>query len=249
MPPLSDPLSEIMSAGQAYADYTEDFGLYSGEVPATVSRLVLALDDGETVTVPTVTPASDMASAPERYVAFALPSGLGIKIVTVYTDLGAELGYSIPFNAVGFPIIESWYTLAHPPMTSASGSGTTSGSLDGTAWSFTAWAGQFGDCDAFTMLPTYSGTAGCTKQLVPPIRSVDFPVLQLGPHREVIVYAAVDGTVGEVDLTLSDGTTVTPKLLNIGPIAYYVGVYPPGTKITEITTYDTDGYVLAQAHA
>ncbi|WP_034268684.1 hypothetical protein [Actinospica robiniae] len=253
-PALSDPLSEITGYEQPYGNYTESFGFYSGEVPATVNRLVLALEDGETVTVPTVISASDTTSAPQRFVAFVFPLGVGIDTIKVYTDSGTELGYSIPFNGNGLPSIGMWYPQGRQPTSSALGSGTTHGSLDGTAWSFSAWYGPFGECYAFTMLPNYSGGHVCyDTQSIPSAQTVALPTLTQsgGPNTDVIVEAPLNPAVKKVVLTLADGTTVTSELLNVGPIVYYVDVFPPGTEITKITkirTYDAAGDLLASAH-
>lgn len=246
-PSLSDPLAQIVSVEQDFGNTAKKFGFYAGEVPRSVSWLVLDLDDGETVTVPAES-SLVTATTTEYYVAFVMPSDLGIDKITLYSGTGVELGYSIPFNDSGFPIIASWYAPGQEPTTSAYGNGSTSGSVDGTAWRFSGWTGQFGVCYSFTMLPAYAGTVSCRGQFVPPLQSVAFPAQLAGPGGEVIVYGPVNQSVNKVDLTLSDGRTVEPDLLDLGALTYYVAAYPPGTEITEVATYDAFGDVLARAH-
>lgn len=247
-PPLSDPLSKIMSVEQDFGNPDNTFAFYMARVPKTVDRLILALDDGETVTVPAVVPSVPTTSNPALYVAFVLPKGLGIREVTVYPDSGAALGESIPFNGSGFPVIVSWYPRGHNPPGTAAGSGSATGSFDGSAWQFSAWAGPFGICETFAMLPDYPGGANCIKMVVPSVQSVDYQSMQVSPGGALVAYSPVNEAVNKVVLTFSDGATVTPKLLVIGAIKYYIGVYPPGTEVTRITDYDAQGHVLAQSH-
>jgi hypothetical protein len=250
-PALSDPLSDIMSVTQFFGNPDNKFAFYAGRVPGAVDHLVLALGDGETATVPAVVPSFPTTSNPALYVAFVLPAGLAVKTITVYGSSGAELGYSIPFNDNGFPVILSWYTPGQkPPPASDSGSGMTSGSLDGTAWEFSAWNGGFGACASFSMPRGRStGTFCFATQSAPSARSVFTPTQEPGPGGDVLVYGSLNPAVKKVVLTLSDGAKVTPKLLDIGVIAYYADAFPPGTKLTEITTYDARGALLAQAYA
>jgi hypothetical protein len=237
--PTANPLDLVMSGGETpYGSYDEGLSFSWGYVPSEVDRIVIAYSDGEIDTVPA------MASPVDRFVAFAVPQGLGIDRITVYADSGAELGYSIPFNDNGYPLIASWYTPNQQPMM-ATGERTISGTLAGSAWKLKLWAGPFGICSSLTMLPVYTGDSACAPPTVPALDSVGPIANSAGRGSGLVVFAPVNPDVAKVVAVKVGGGSVTMPLVHVSGIGYYADVFPTGVTLSSITTYDASGHVLA----
>jgi hypothetical protein len=240
-PTLANPLSEIAGSGETpYGNYPEGLYFYTAPVPRQVNRLVIAFTDGESATIPAVPAPVD------RFVAFLVPQGLGMSRITVYLDSGAELGYSIPFNGNGYPLINSWYTPNQQP-TIATGEQTMGGTSDGTAWKIRVWAGPFGICSSLTMPPVYTGDSACAPPAVPAPGSIGPIASTEGGTSGLVVYAPVNPDVAKVVAVLHGGGSVTMPLAHVGGIGYYADVFPVGVTLSSIIAYDTAGHVLATA--
>jgi hypothetical protein len=120
-----------LTAGNAQVQY--------GAVLADVTYVAVRLDNG------TVLMLHPVAVYGVRAVAFAIPGGAGIVDATAYSRHG-EIAAAIPFNAPnGVAAFGVWLKPGQHGLTPASGR-IGSGTVNGSAWSVTAYLGPWGIC-------------------------------------------------------------------------------------------------------
>jgi hypothetical protein len=133
----------LPSAGQyaAFDGASDNAGHYAyvGPVAQAVRYLTVSLSNGQTLTL------YPRAWAGHRYVAMVLPQRLEVGRAVAYGAHG-ELGYSIPFNDVGFATFQTWL----PPGRRGLAATDTDVGAGGTGrghWLVQAFAGPWGLCE------------------------------------------------------------------------------------------------------
>jgi hypothetical protein len=193
-----------------------------GVVQPNVDHVVIALSDDASLTL------RPYRLAGKRWVAFAVPTTLTIASATAYSER-SELGYSIPYG-------QSFLTWLRPGerglprATYVIGSGVA----NGAAWSVTLNVGPWGYCFSF-------GT--CTP---PPDRASTIGAYggsESGGAWTIVEVAQppVAYAVG----TLSDGSTVRARAVDVGGFRLWAWVVPKGLRLRRVVLYSASGHQVA----
>lgn len=236
-PKASAPLQDLVGeSGSVDGPSGESVYFTYGSVPSDVASLVVDFADGESDVVPAVTVGA------HRYVAFAGTTNVPVVRLIAYNDVGAELGYSIPFNNATLPIIESWYQPGEIPSLEQA-SATISGTLGTVHWSLRLDVGPFGDCATNSIPPLITGVIDCSAPAIP--STGDLGVVASGAGNPLVVAGALNPAVVRVVAVLADGTSVQLPLRHLDGTAFSGYVFPAGTQLRSLTSYDSAGKVLA----
>ena len=206
---------------------------YAGEVAANVSYVTVTFTNGTVLTLQPVTVYGN------RYVAFATPAN-AVARVTAYSALG-EIATSVAFAPTGQGIFMSnaWLRPGQrglPLVTGTIGSGT----IDGKAWSATAYQGPWGICvglgnEVGTCAPvTAPVPLGCFYCGVTGKRS--------GPP-SVAVWAVPPSTT-HVVVKEHDKKAFQVRPVTIGVQKFVTFLVPAGLWEPTVTAYDKTGHVI-----
>lgn len=236
-PTASAPLQDLDGeSGSVVGPSGESVYFTYGTVPSDVASIVVDFADGESDIVPAI------AVGAHRYVAFAGTADVPLLRLTAYNDVGAQLGYSIPFNNKTLPIIESWYQPSETASLKQS-STTISGELGTVRWALKFDVGPFGDCETDTVPPLITGTTGCTPPVIPSTDSLATILSATGSP--LAVAGALNPAVARVVAVLADGRSVQLPLRHLDGMVFSGYVFPAGTQLRSLTSYDDTGKVLA----
>ena len=193
-----------------------------GVVQPNVARVVIALSDDATLTL------RPYRLGGERWVAFAVPTSLTIASATAYSDR-SELGYAIPYG-------ESFLTWLRPGerglprATYVIGSGVA----NGIAWSVTLYVGPWGYCYSF-------GTCSSGPDLTDAI-GIDSGDYSAG---EVAIVESARPPVAYVVGTMSDGSTLSARAVDVGGLRFWAWVFPKRSQLRRVVLYSASGRQLA----
>jgi hypothetical protein len=204
---------------------------YAGAVAANVSYVTIALTSG---TVLTLHPVKAYGS---RYVAFAAPPE-AVTQVTAYSRQG-EIASAIAFTGAGQDIFfdGAWVRPGQrglPRATALLGSGT----IDGTAWSATAYQGPWGICtvgsgEIIACEPTPRGMG-----------TMVYGMRQPGGPPALAIWT-VPSSTARVVVTVQGEKAFQVRPVTIGMQKFVVFV-ADGTSLSEpsVTAYDSSGHVV-----
>jgi hypothetical protein len=224
--PLQDPVAvreTTVGNGLVYED---------GYVRADVGRVVIALDDGTKLTL------HPYPVYGQRWVAFAVPSGLPIASATAYSAAGSELAYSIPLGDQ----FEAWLRPGqHGPgrVTYA----IASGKVNGVAWSDVVYVGPWGYCSVL-QVPGTSGTSCLPPQSRLVTGNNSFSGLSL-IQGGAIIEGTASPTVAYVVGTLSDGSTTRARAVDVGGPKFWDWSVPAGKRVRRVVFYSAAGHPVA----
>lgn len=235
-PTASAPLRDLDGeSGSVVGPSGESVYFTYGSVPSDIASLVVDFADGESDVVPAVTVGA------HRYVVFAGTANVPLLRLTAYNDVGAQLGYSIPFNNKALPIIESWYQPGEIPSLKQSTT-TISGNAGSVHWELKLDVGPFGVCETYTVPPLITGTTGCTPPVIPSTDSLSPGTASGTP---MVIAGELNPAVARVVAVLADGTSVQLPLRHLDGMVFSGYVFPVGTQLRSLTSYDGAGKVLA----
>ncbi|HEV2374459.1 MAG TPA: hypothetical protein VGS19_20145 [Streptosporangiaceae bacterium] len=187
-----DPATVILTMGQVSV----------GSVRGDVAYLHLLLTNGRTLTVH---PVPVFGGRYARYFAFAVPTSAAVTKVVAYSSDQHELGYAIPFTALGSVETVRWLHRGEtvPPRATYR---IGSGAVAGQGWAVDAYVGPWGVCLG---LPR-SGGGGCYPSLshwlgkTRPVKQA-FSAAALG--NSVVTALVVAGDVDHVVVQQPNGHT------------------------------------------
>ena len=209
-----------------------------GAVPADVTYIAVRLGNGAVLTL------HPAAVYGVRAVAFAVPVGAGIVDATAYSRHG-EIAAATPFNAPsGVAAFGVWLTPGQHGLTRASGR-IGSGTVNGHAWSVTAYLGPWGIC---YQVPA----TGLTWAYCMPTTALD---RNSGPLNSGTLSMTGDGlavaaghaptSAAWVIVNQSDGTTTKVWPVTVGGQKLFVFQLRAGPDPLSWTAYDNSGHVVA----
>jgi hypothetical protein len=224
-------LSEGIQGPVLLSQFATDNGVVYeyGYVRPDVGRVVIALADG---TILTLHPRPLYGG---RWVAFAVPSGLPIATATAYSPGGSELEYAVPLG----DDFENWLR----PGQQGPGRATyviASGRMSGTAWSDVVHVGPWGYCSVVGQSST--GGTSC----LPPRRGLitgNSYLFAVGGTNGWIVEGEASPSVGYVVGTLSDGTTVRARAVDVGGPRLWA--WAVGQRLRRVVFYTDSGRQVA----
>ena len=213
-----------LSGGQAQSQF--------GAVRADVSYVTVRLGNGIVLTLHPVKVYG--ASA----VAFAAPVGAEITEVTAYSRHG-EIATAFPFNYPGGTAsFGTWLTPGQHGLSRASGV-IASGTVDGRAWTATAYLGPWGICIEGGIPGTMAGACVATRSTLGTnmmIQSGGTPGVAGG-----VASASVTLVVAH----LSGGPSIQARLVAVGPQKFFAFSVPDHKYVVRWTAYDGVGNVVA----
>jgi hypothetical protein len=194
-PSRSDPVS-FTGNSDGFTD------VQFGPVSAAVRYVTVRLSDGAALTLH---PVSVYGT---RFVGYAVPRGVQVSSITAYSAR-RELASTIPFNAPDATLNTGvWLRPGETGMDRAThliGSGT----VDGHAWSSTAYVGPWGEC-----LVT-RGNGGATRVCDPVSSPQGTTVLGSASGPFVVVYGTAAADVRHVIITLASGQTLRVQAVQV----------------------------------
>ncbi|HEY8043587.1 MAG TPA: hypothetical protein VIF35_04940 [Streptosporangiaceae bacterium] len=214
----ADPVSfSGNSAGPTAVEY--------GPVSAAVRYVTVRLADG---TVLTLRPVRIYGS---RYVAYGVPVSEAVSRVTAYSAQG-ELASAIPFNgSPGGPDVGLWLRPGQTGLSRAThpvGSGT----VDGHAWSLTAYLGPWGEC----LVTRTGGTSSSACDQVSSPQHTTVLGSASGPGQVTFGTAAAD--VEHLVIILSGGGTIRVRAIAAGEQKFFAFSLAPGQHAVRWLAYD-----------
>ena len=227
---FSDISGLVLTRGPVQVQY--------GAVRADVTYVAVRLTNGTVLTLHPV------AVYGVRAIAFAVPVGAGIVDATAYSRHG-EIAAATPFNAPsGVAAFGVWLTPGQHGLTRASGR-IGSGTVNGHAWSVTAYLGPWGIC---YQVPA----TGLTWAYCMPTTALD---RNSGPLNSGTLSMTGDGlavaaghaptSAAWVIVNQSDGTTTKVWPVTVGGQKLFVFQLRAGPDPLSWTAYDNSGHVVA----
>jgi hypothetical protein len=193
-----------------------------GVVRPNVARVVVALSDDATVTL------RPYRLYGQRWVAFAVPADLAIVRATAYSTR-SELGYAIPYDG-------EFVTWLRPGQRGLPRANYVigSGAANGVAWSVVLHVGPWGYCFSF-------GT--CTGPLPRTYSSGSYTASGSGGAWTTVDEAALPAAY--VVGTLSDGSTIRARAVNVSGPRFWAWVVPQGQRLRRVVFYSASGHQIA----
>ena len=204
-----------------------------GAVQADVTYVAVRLDNG------TVLILHPVAVYGVRAVAFAVPVGAGVVEATAYSRHG-EIAAAIPFNDPGgVADFGVWLRPGQHGLARASGR-IGSGTVNGRAWSVTAYLGPWGIC--IQAPATGSTQAFC----VPAISDLDLNSGATTMSGDGLSVAAghAPPSAARVIVHQPDGTTTTVRTVTVGGQKLFAVQLLTGPDPLSWTAYDNSGHVV-----
>jgi hypothetical protein len=219
-PSRSDPV--------AFAGTSDGFtDAQFGPVSAAVRYVTVRLSDGAALTLH---PVSVYGT---RFVAYAVPRSVQVSSITAYSARG-ELASTIPFNAPDATLDTGpWLRPGQTGMHRAThliGSGT----VDGHAWSSTAYVGPWGEC-----LVT-RGNGGLSSVCDAVSSPQGTTVLGSASGPLVVVYGTAAPDVQHVIITLASGQTRRVQAVAVGDQKFFVYALLRGQHSVRWRSYSAD---------
>lgn len=218
-PTRADPVSfSGNSAGPTAVEY--------GPVSAAVRYVTVRLADG---TVLTLRPVRIYGA---RYVAYGVPVSEAVSRVTAYSAHG-ELASAIPFNGSpgGGPDVGLWLRPGQTGVSRATHR-VSSGTVDGHAWSVTAYLGPWGEC----LVTRTGGNSGSACDQVSSPQHTTVLGSASGPPQVSFGTAAAD--VEHLVITLSGGGTIRVRAIAAGEQKFFAFGVPQGQHAVRWLAYD-----------
>jgi hypothetical protein len=199
-----------------------------GAVQADVTYVAVRLGNG------TVLILHPVAVYGVRAVAFAVPVGAGIAEATAYSRHG-EIAAAIPFNAAnGTADFGVWLKPGQHGLARASGR-IGSGTVNGSAWSATAYLGPWGICIQV------SGTGiAC----VPTTAGLDSGYWSLTEDSLSVAGGRAPASAAWVIVNQPDGTTTKVRPVTVGGQRLFAFQLRTGPNRLSWTDYDSSGAVV-----
>jgi hypothetical protein len=222
-PGRSDPVS-FTGSSDGFTD------VQFGPVSAAVRYVTVRLSDGAALTLH---PVSVYGT---RFVAYAVPRSVQVSSVTAYSARG-ELASTIPFNAPDATLDTGvWLRPGQTGMDRAThliGSGT----VDGHAWSSTAYVGPWGECLATR------GNGGPTSVCDAVSSPQGTTVLGSASGPLVVVYGTAAADVRHVIITLASGQTLRVQTVQVGEQRFFSYALRRGQRSVHWRSYNTVRHV------
>jgi len=193
-----------------------------GVVQTDVARVVIALSDDSTLTL------RPYRLDGQRWVAFAVPTSLAIASATAYSNR-SELGYAIPHGDE----FVTWLRPGEhglPRATYVIGSGVA----NGVSWSVILHAGPWGYCFS---------TGTCSPPLPRTATNGSFIGSTSGGGWTIVGEASP--SVAYVVGTLSDGSTIRVRAVDVGGPKLWAWVIPKGLSLRRVVFYSAYGHQIA----
>ena len=210
-----------------------------GAVQADVSYVTVRLGNGTVLVLHPVTVYGT------RAVAFAVPVRAEITDVTAYSRHG-EIAFAVPFNWPGGTAwVISWLRPGQHQPARVSGL-IGSGTVQGKAWSATAYLGPWGTCIA--LADSARPGAGCFQSAagVAGVVTLNQDSLDPGSTPE-IAGGVAPASAARVVVTQPDGTAVRVRLVTVGDEKLFALVLRPGAKPLRWIAYNSSGKVVASS--
>jgi hypothetical protein len=210
-----------------------------GAVQADVSYVTVRLGNGTVLMLHPVTVYGT------RAVAFAVPVRAEITDVTAYSRHG-EIAFAVPFNWPGGTAwVISWLRPGQHQPARVSGL-IGSGTVQGKAWSATAYLGPWGTCIA--LADSARPGAGCfpSAPTVAGVVTLNQDSLDPGSTPE-IAGGVAPASAARVVVTQPDGTAVRVRLVTVGDEKLFAFALRPGAKPLRWIAYDGSGKVVASS--
>jgi len=215
------------------------FGLYphamgdAGAVAADVTYVTVTLTNAAVLTLHPVTVYGS------RYVVFAAPDGTAVK-VTAYSSRG-EIASAIAFTGVDeLDEFIAWLTPGQHGLPRATGL-LGSGTVDGHAWSATAYLGPWGICGHV------GGTTGCRPATSPlGVSLLVSDMLGSGGLPAVDVWT-VSSSAARVLVAVPGEKTFQVRPVMVGAQKFVVFQITATLKPPSLTAYDSAGNVVGRS--
>jgi hypothetical protein len=202
-----------------------------GAVAADVTYLVVTLDDGQQLKLIPV------RLYGTRLVAFAAPMGAGVASAVAYRNDG-QYRIAIPASLPGdLPVFGAWLAPGQHGQARATGR-VAAGTVDGQAWSVTAYIGPWGVC--FTTAP---GVAGCDEAIAPLTTTGVLGSQGSGPPQ--VVYGTAASAVSYLMVTLTSGQAFRVPVAVVGGQKLFAFALGKGQTLKKWTAYDAAGHPLS----
>ena len=174
-----------------------------------------------------------------RAVAFAIPVGAGIAEATAYSRHG-EIAAAIPFNASGgVATFGVWLKPGQHGLALASGR-IGSGTVNGSAWSATAYLGPWGICIQ---------VSGLGFACVPTLSDLDSSAWSLTEGSLSVAGGYPPTSTAWVIVNQPDGTTTTVRPVTVGGRKLFAFAVRTGPNRLSWTDYDSSGAVVGSSSA
>jgi hypothetical protein len=227
-PSRSDPVS-FTGTSDGFTD------AQFGPVSAAVSYVTVRLADGAALTL---RPVSVYGT---RFVGYAVPRSVNVSRITAYSARG-ELASTIPFNEPDGTVTTGLWLrpgqTGMPRATHLIGSGT----LDGRAWSSTAYVGPWGEC----LVTRGNGGPGNVCDAVSAPQETAVLGSASGPL--VVVYGTASADVEHVIITLASGRTLRVPAVPVGDQKFFAYALPRGQYAVRWQSYDAVRHVTGSGH-
>ena len=204
-----------------------------GAVAADVTYVVVTLDDGQRLKLVPV------RLYGTRLVAFAEPLPARIANATAYLNNGQHRT-AIPAILPGsLPVFGAWLAPGEHGLARVTGVVGT-GTVDGQAWSVTAYMGPWGTC--FTAAP---GAAGCDELTALPATTGVLGSMGGSGSPPLVVYGSAAPAVSYLVVTLTSGHTFRVPVVTIGGERMFAFALGKGQTLRRWTAYDAVGHSLS----
>jgi hypothetical protein len=209
----------------------------AGVVQPDVTRLVIALANGTKLTL------HPRPLYGQRWVAFALPTGLRIANGTAYSKQ-SELAYAIPYGNSSFV---TWLRPGEqglPRATRLLGSGV----VNGAAWSDVLHVGPWGYCSTITL---FGGASDWCQPARSRVVAGNFPKSSVGtPPSGAVIEGYASPSVAYVVGILSDGRTIRARAVDVGGQKFWACAVSRGQLLRRVMFYSASGrQITAQSGA
>jgi hypothetical protein len=208
--------------------------LQFGPVEPGVTRVDIRFSDGAVLVLHPV------RAYGSRFVAYAIPPHLRVTEAIAYSRR-SELGHAVPFSSRGGLTFVRWLRPGQAGPARATyqiGSGVT----DGTAWSMAEYVGPWGRC--FTGADQNTDCVFTSGSLVSP-GQLTSELMTPGPGGVAGLYTvAVAASVQKVRLALSDGQTISPRVVEAGGQKFAAFGVSKGVRVLSWTVYGASGQRL-----
>lgn len=226
-----DPLDPVDS--QAVGDSSVTYQAWV--VQPDVARVVIALADGTKLTL------HPYPLYGQHWVGFAVPTDAAIASATLYSRR-SELARAIPYG-------DTFVTWVRPgeqgltPGTYVIGSGV----VNGAAWSVVMHAGPWGYC--WTMVKPSVTDLGC-REALGQSAAANSGLSWAGVTGGTVISGEASPDVAYVVGTLSDGSTVRARAVDIDGPGFWSWVVPSGQRLRRVVFYTASArQVAAQSGA